>query len=130
MGEAKRRKERGCSKPDDDLDDKTWFLQNPNRNFRLRPLKNHDEFDEDVYDLLGPPKPGYRQFVLIKQIIQGVRQRAFLSFEGQPATGEQALSRLFEYWKDNHKDEQGIPYRTHAQWEELERGIKAIASRK
>jgi hypothetical protein len=99
MGEAKRR---GMVGPENaqklppghpaelaSEDDRQWFLEHPDRNFRVRPYVSGEMPMDPI------ARPNWGQYVAVRQVVPGVRVRMVFMAEGQPNTGENGAARLF-----------------------------------
>src|SRR6516164_7075233 len=57
--------------------DRQYFVDHPQRQFRLRPAWPAEISIEEL--LSGPPRRGSRHYVLVKQLIRGIPQRAHIT---------------------------------------------------
>jgi hypothetical protein len=88
--------------------DRHFFANNPERAHFIRPFFD-SELPDELLDELVPLPPGWRRWTLVKQLTPGVRARAFVCLEGEPARGEHAVARLFALARPGHPSGLGDP---------------------
>jgi hypothetical protein len=72
--------------------DRIWFEAHLHRRFRVRPYIE-GEWPDGALDHLPQ---GQRWFTVVRQVEPGVRMRISFPMEGEPGTGEHAVSRIFD----------------------------------
>jgi|SRR6516162_202230 hypothetical protein len=71
--------------------DRQYFVDHPQRQFRLRPAWPAEISIEEL--LSGPPRRGSRHYVLVKQLIRGIRQRAHITTPNELNAPDEAACR-------------------------------------
>jgi hypothetical protein len=71
--------------------DRQYFVDNPQRQFRLRPAWPAEISVEEL--LNGPARLGSRHYVLVKQIVRGIRQRAHIATPDELDAPDEAACR-------------------------------------